>query len=104
MSNELNLTSENFGQYINGEKPILIDFYANWCKPCKMMNPVIEDFSKKQNGKVIVGKVNVDEQPGIASRYEVMSIPTFILFRKGRPISAVIGAVSEPELERRLLS
>ncbi|MDA4114482.1 MAG: thioredoxin [Thaumarchaeota archaeon] len=94
------LTSSDFDRYVNDGRPVFVDFWAVWCGPCKTMEPVVDRLSAKYAGKVLFGKLNVDEQPGIATRYEVQSIPTFMIFKKGQPVDAAIGAVGELALDR----
>ena len=96
------LTEENFKEYSNGDKPLFVDFWAAWCGPCRIMEPVIERLSAKYGDDVIFGKVNVDEQMSISSSYEVFSIPTFMLFKNGQPMDGAIGAVGEASLEQIL--
>ena len=96
------LTEENFQAYSNASKPLLVDFWAEWCGPCKVMEPVIERLSRKYADQITFGKVNVDEEMNLSSRFQVFSIPTFMLFRGGNPIDAVIGAVGEAALEQFL--
>lgn len=93
----------NFEQEVlNSDIPVLVDFYADWCGPCKMMAPVVDELSEEYDGRVKVGKVNVDTASGTAAKYRVMSIPTFILFKNGEPVETLVGAVSKKELEERL--
>jgi thioredoxin 1 len=94
------LTSSNFDRYVNDGRPVFIDFWAVWCGPCKTMEPVVDRLAVKYTGKVLFGKLNVDEQSEIATRYEVQSIPTFMIFKKGQPVDAAIGAVGELALDR----
>lgn len=101
-SQTVTLTDENFTTYSGGEKPLLVDFWATWCGPCRIMEPVIEKLAAKYGDKVVFGKVNVDEQMDISSRYQVFSIPTFMLFRNGQPMDAVIGAVAEASLDQMI--
>jgi len=96
------LTEENFQAYSNAAKPLLVDFWAEWCGPCKVMEPVIERLSRKYGDQITFGKVNVDEEMNLSSRFQVFSIPTFMLFKGGNPIDAVIGAVGEAALEQFL--
>ena len=94
------LTEENFERLSNSDKPMFVDFWATWCGPCRIMEPIVEKLAKKYSDRVVFGKVNVDEEMNISSRYEVFSIPTFMIFKNGHPLDAVIGAVGESSLER----
>jgi thioredoxin 1 len=94
------LTSSGFDAYINSDQPVFVDFWAEWCPPCKAMEPVIERLATKYSGKVTFGKLNTDEESEIATRYDVMSIPTFMVFKNGKPLDATIGAVGEVALDR----
>ena len=93
------LTESNFKQYSAGNKPLFVDFWASWCGPCMIMEPVVERLATKYGDSVLFGKVNVDEEMSLSSRYQVFSIPTFMLFKNGTPVDAVIGAVGEAGLE-----
>jgi len=93
----------NFKEEVLASKtPVLVDFYADWCGPCKMMGPIIEELSSEYEGKVIVGKINVDESGSTAQTYKVMSIPTIILFKDGQPVDKVVGAVSKTDLTEKV--
>ena len=81
---------------------MFVDFWAVWCGPCRIMDPVVEKLAAKYSDKILFGKVNVDEEMNISSRYQVFSIPTFMIFKNGQPMDAVIGAVGEASLERLL--
>ncbi|MDA4127010.1 MAG: thioredoxin [Thaumarchaeota archaeon] len=98
------LTEANFDQLTSGGRPTLVDFWAVWCGPCRIMDPVLEKLAAKYSDRVLFGKVNVDEEMNISSRYQVFSIPTFMIFKNGQPMDAVIGAVGEASLERLLKS
>ena len=100
----MKLTEANFDEHSSGGKPLFVDFWATWCGPCRVMDPVVEKLAAKYSDRVVFGKVNVDEEINISSRYQVFSIPTFMVFRDGQPMDAIIGAVSEPSLERLLRS
>ncbi len=98
------LTEENFDRLSRSERPMFVDFWATWCGPCRIMEPVVEKLAAKYSDRVLFGKVNVDEEMNISSRYQVFSIPTFMVFKDGQPMDAVIGAVGEASLERLLKS
>jgi thioredoxin 1 len=100
--NVLELTEANFDELVNGSKPTFVDFWAVWCGPCRTMEPVVERLAAKLDGSVNFAKLNVDEHPGIATRYEVQSIPTFMIFKSGKPVDAVIGTMQEAPLEQRI--
>ena len=87
---------------LKADKPVLVDFYADWCGPCKMMSPVLEELSKEKADKLDVYKINVDQNPDVVSRYRVMSIPTMILFKGGQTAVTVIGAMTKDELWGKL--
>jgi len=94
------LTEENFDRLSSSGRPMFVDFWATWCGPCRVMEPVIEKLAARYSDRVLFGKVNVDEEMNISSRYEVFSIPTFMIFKNGQPMDALIGAVGEASLER----
>jgi len=96
------LTEANFDRLSSSGKPMFVDFWATWCGPCRVMEPVVEKLAAKYSGRILFGKVNVDEEMNISSRYQVFSIPTFMIFKDGQPMDAVIGAVGEASLERLL--
>ena len=96
---ELNLNSENFEkEVLNSNEPVLVDFYADWCGPCKMMLPIIEELANELQGKGKVGKINVDENQDLALKYDVMSIPTLIIFKDGKEIKRFVGVRDKNEL------
>lgn len=89
---EIIITEENFeNEVLNSDKPVLVDFWAQWCGPCRMLGPIIEEIANDYEGKVKVGKVNVDEQPNLASKYGIASIPTVIVFKNGKPEKTLVG-------------
>ena len=96
------LTSASFDNFLNTDKPVLIDFWADWCMPCRMMAPVMEDLAKAYAGKALFGKVNVDNNPQIAGRYGIMSIPHFLIFKNGTKVEKIVGAVGRDPLENAL--
>ncbi|MBR2027748.1 MAG: thioredoxin [Oscillospiraceae bacterium] len=88
----IKLTSENFDSVVlNSDKPVLVDFWATWCGPCKMIAPVIEELAQELEGKVMVAKLDVDKSPDIAGRYGVMSIPTMLVFEGGKVVKHTVG-------------
>ena len=100
---EYKFTSANFEEEVlNSEIPVLVDFYADWCGPCKMMAPIVESLAESFDGKVKVGKLNIDEEMDIAQKYRVMSIPTFIVFKGGQALETSVGAMSKDYLEKKL--
>ena len=100
---EYKFTAENFEkEVLQSELPVLVDFYADWCGPCKMMAPIVEGLAQGYDGKVKVGKLNIDDEMEIAQQYRVMSIPTFILFKDGKAVETSVGAMSKDELESKL--
>ena len=99
----MRLTEENFDRVVSGPKPVFVDYWAVWCGPCRIMDPVVEKLAAKYSDRVMFGKVNVDEEMNISSRYQVFSIPTFMIFRNGQPMDAVIGAVGEASLEKLIV-
>ena len=95
----INLTIENFeSEVMNSEKPVLIDFWASWCGPCKMMAPVIDEIEKEKGESAKICKVNIDEQSELAEKYGVMSIPTFIVIENGEEKNRKVGAMPKSEL------
>ena len=96
------LTEANFEGLVNGGKVTFVDFWAVWCGPCKTMEPIVDRLALKLGGNVNFGKLNVDEHSAIATRYEVQSIPTFMLFKNGAPVDAVVGTMPEAALEMRI--
>jgi len=98
--NTVKLTEENFDRIGSSGKPVFVDFWATWCGPCMAMEPVVSRLAAKYSDRVVFGKVNVDEEINISSKYEVFSIPTFMVFKNGQPMDAIIGAVGEASLDR----
>lgn len=99
----MQLTGSNIEKEVyQSDIPVLVDFYADWCGPCKMMAPLVAQLSEAYEGKCKVGKCNTDENPMLTREFNIMSIPTFILFKDGAVVDTLIGAVSKNELEARI--
>ena len=96
--NENNFTDE----VIKSDVPVMIDFYAEWCGPCRMMSPVVEEFAKDFEGRVKIGKINVDEESELAMRFGVQSIPSFVFIKDGKVVDRVTGAMPKPILKNCL--
>ena len=102
---ELKLSSENFEkEVLNSEKPVLVDFYADWCGPCNAMAPIVEELATELNEKAKVGKINVDENSDIAVEYNVMSIPTLVVMKNGKIVQQVSGARPKDAILRMLFN
>ena len=96
---ELKITAENFeNEVLRSDKPVLVDFYADWCGPCKMLAPVLREVAEERSGALKVGKLNVDEQMELAIRYQVSSIPMLLLFKDGKPVAKSIGYCQKDEI------
>lgn len=100
---EYKFTTANFEEEVlNSDKPVLVDFYADWCGPCKMMAPIVEELAKEYDGRLKVGKCNVDEENALSGKYRIMSIPTIMIFSGGQIQETIVGAVSQKELEGKI--
>jgi thioredoxin 1 len=103
MSDTVTLTDATFDEEIGGAAvPVLVDFWAEWCGPCKMIAPILDEIAGEHEGKLRIGKLNVDDNPKVAQRFEVMAIPTLILFKDGEPQRRLIGAKGKGQLLQEL--
>ena len=97
---EITLTSDNFKtEVLESDVPVIIDFWADWCMPCKMISPILEEMSETYAGKLKVGKINVDDQVDLASEYNIVSIPTLLVFNNGELVKQHVGAAPKPAIE-----
>lgn len=100
---EYKFTDANFKEEVlESELPVLVDFYADWCGPCKMMAPVVKELAEAYAGKIKIGKLNIDENPNTAVQYQVMSIPTFLVFQNGEKVNSMAGALPRKQLDTML--
>ena len=102
MGKALEITDANFEEVMKSDQPILVDFWAEWCGPCKMIGPVVEELAGDYEGKAVVGKVNVDENPAVAAKFGIRSIPTLLVFKGGEIVDKQVGAVPKGVLAGKL--
>src|SRR5258705_11910441 len=101
--NILTLTSENFGQEVlKAPTPVLVDFWAEWCGPCKMVLPILDELATEYDGKVSIGKVNTDEQQALAAEYGIRAIPTLLIFKGGQVVDQIVGLKSKRDFKSKL--
>ena len=93
------LTDGTFEQTINGDKPVLVDFWAEWCGPCRRLAPTVDELADEYNGKVVVAKMNVDENPSTPGRFSIRGIPTLLLFKSGQLVEQVVGLADKSTLK-----
>lgn len=98
----IELSADNFSNEIQDQRPILVDFWAEWCGPCRMVAPVLEELAAELDGKVRIGKLNVDENQDLSIQYQVQSIPTFVLFKDGQVVDRMMGAMPKSAFEQFL--
>ena len=103
MANTLQLNDENFKtEVLESDKPVLVDFWAQWCGPCKLIGPVVEELAEEYEGKVKIGKCNTEENPNSMADYGITSIPALLIFKEGKPVDMIIGAVPKDVIVEKL--
>ena len=102
MSKPVEITASNFEEIINSDKPVLVDFWAEWCGPCKMIGPLVEELANEFEGKAIIGKVDVDTNPEVSAKFGIRSIPTLLVFKGGKIVDKQVGAVPKSVLSEKI--
>lgn len=102
MGKAVEITDSNFDDIIKTDQPVLVDFWAEWCGPCKMIGPVVEELAGDFEGKAVIGKINVDDNPGISARFGIRSIPTLLVFKNGEIVDKQVGAVPKTALADKI--
>jgi|TARA_B110000046_G_scaffold181074_1_gene212659 thioredoxin 1 len=102
MSKPVEITDSNFEEIINSDKPVLVDFWAEWCGPCKMIGPLVEELANEFEGKAIIGKVDVDTNPEVSAKFGIRSIPTLLVFKGGEIVDKQVGAVPKSVLSEKI--
>lgn len=102
MGKAVEITDSNFSEIINSDQPVLVDFWAEWCGPCKMIAPVVEELASEYEGKAVIGKVDVDSNPEVSAKFGIRSIPTLLVFKNGEVVDKQIGAVPKNVLSQKI--
>ncbi len=102
MGKPIEINDSNFEDILTSEKPVLVDFWAEWCGPCKMIAPVVEELAGEYDGKAVIGKVDVDNNPNVSAKFGIRSIPTLLVFKNGEVVDKQIGAVPKGVLSQKL--
>jgi len=103
MGKPITVDEGNFDETVLQSKiPVMVDFWATWCGPCRMVAPIVEELAEEYDGKISVGKLDVDQNPRVASRYGIMSIPSLIIFKDGKPVSNIVGFRPKEQLKQSL--
>ena len=100
MSSGIQINNDNFqAEIIESSIPVLVDFWAGWCNPCKMISPLLDQLASEYSGRIKIGKINVDEETDLASKHSIVSIPTLVLYQGGKIVRQQVGAISKREIE-----
>jgi thioredoxin 1 len=102
MAKPLEITDSNFNEILKSDQPVLVDFWAEWCGPCKMIGPIVEELAGDYDGKAVIGKVDVDTNPEVSAKFGIRSIPTLLVFKNGEVVDKQIGAVPKNVLAQKL--
>jgi len=102
MSKPIEITDTNFEEILGSDKPVMVDFWAEWCGPCKMVGPVVEEMAGEYDGKAVIAKVDVDNNPNVSAKYGIRSIPTMLFFKDGEIVDRQVGAVPKNVLSQKL--
>jgi thioredoxin 1 len=103
MAEPVKFTDDNFdNEVINSDLPVLVDFWAEWCGPCRMIGPIVKEMAAEYEGKAKIGKVNVDENPDVTQKFGIRSIPSLLIFKNGEVVDQVVGAVPKTQLKKQL--
>jgi len=102
MAKAIEINDQNFEEIINSDKPVLVDFWAEWCGPCKMIGPIVEELAGDYDGKAVIGKVDVDSNPEVSAKFGIRSIPTLLVFKGGAIVDKQVGAVPKSVLAKKL--
>ncbi|MRJ11036.1 thioredoxin [Ornithobacterium rhinotracheale] len=100
----LEINDKNINEVLSSDKPVMVDFWAEWCGPCRMIAPIVDEISREFEGKAVVGKVNVDNNPDTAAQYGIRNIPTILFFKGGQVVDKVVGVVPKEQLIQKLQS
>lgn len=102
MAKPIELTDSNYEEILNSDKPVLVDFWAEWCGPCRMIGPIVEELAGEYDGKAVIAKVDVDANPNVSAKYGIRSIPTLLVFKGGEVVDKQVGAVPKKSLVDKL--